>query len=149
MYPDIIGDGQQNQQRIQGLTRGESVNYDNNAIARTLFAAGNPITIGAGGSGTVQIQLQVPMRLEQLVLVTDLGTGSQLRVTGFRVGPANQIVSNGGSIAAVSFHPLSFNTNNMQGNTAPPGVDIIVDLVNPSQVAETVLSHVRGTALTR
>jgi hypothetical protein len=146
-YPDIIGDNGNAQPA--GLARGEVVQYNNGAIARTLFAAGAPTTLAPNATASIQIQLQVPMRLEQLVLVSDLGPLTQLRVTGLRVGPTNQIVSNGGAMSALAFSPLAFSSNILAGNTAPPGVDIIIDVLNAGPQAETLLTHVKGTALTR
>lgn len=142
-YPDIVGDEQ-----VQGLPPGARLEAAQ-AIARTLFAAATPASVGAGASVDFEVQVQVPMRLEQLILVDETnGAATTLRVTGIRVGPANQIVSNGGSLPLRMFAPESFYSNMLKGNTARPGTNVIITVQNPGLAAATVAAGMKGTALT-
>jgi len=145
-YADIVGD--QGQGGIPGLPPGAMVRQDPRT-ARTLYVAAPSASIAAGATATFQIQVQVPIRLDQLIVVDETNAGlTTLRVTGIRVGPANQIVSNGGSLPARMFAPESFNTNTLQGNTALPGTDILVTIDNPALAAAVVTVSAKGIALT-
>lgn len=145
MYPDIVGaDGGQ----VQGLSGGTRVE-ETGVVARTLYAAAVPATVAAGASSDFEIQVQVPMRLEQLVIVDETnGAATTLRVTNLRVGPNNQIVSNGGSLPLRMFAPEAFNTNALKGNTARPGTNVIVTVQNPGGAGAVVAVGMKGTALT-
>lgn len=146
-YADIVGESQM-QGNIPGLPQNTIVRADPRT-ARTLYVAAPSASIAAGATATFQIQVQVPIRLDQLVIVDETNsTLTTLRVTGIRVGPANQIVSNGGSLPAAMFGPQSFNTNTLQGNTALPGTDILVTIDNPALAAAVVTVAAKGIALT-
>lgn len=147
-YPEVIGDDADGTQ-VPGLKAGQQIRTGTE-VARTLYAAAPVATVPAGGQADFLIEVQVPMRLDQLIIVDDtVGPVTAARVTGIRVGPNNQIVSNGGALPARMFAPESFNTNTLQGNTAAPGVNIIVTIQNPTVVAATYVVGCKGVALTR
>lgn len=146
MYPDIVGENAGAQ--VAGLGPQTQV-MTSGAIARTLYASTPAQSIQPNATVEFQITVQVPMRLDQLIIVDETtGIQTTLRVSRIAVGPNNQIVSNGGALPAQMFSPASFNTNNLQGNTARPGVDILVSVFNPSGQAATVSMGVKGVALT-
>lgn len=147
-YPEVIGDDDQTPS-VPGLKPGQQIRTGTE-VARTLYAAAPPATVAAGAQADFLIEVQVPMRLDQLIIVDDtVGPVTAARVTGIRVGPNNQIVSNGGALPARMFAPESFNTNVLQGNTAAPGVNIIVTIQNPTVAPATYVVGCKGVALTR
>lgn len=146
-YPDIVGLDEQ----VAGLRPGQQVNLQPQLIARTLFASADEKTIQPGATESFQIQLQTPLRLEQLVIVSSFGPQTTAQITTLKVGPDSQIVSNSGSLPVAGFAPTAFGSNTLRGNTAPPGVDIVLQIKLPAtaQQAETFQVYVKGTALTR
>ena len=146
-YPEVVGEPSNG--AVQGLQPGQQV-VQPTVIARTLYAASPAASINAGTSSEFAVTVQVPMRLDQLIVVDETdGVASNLRITRIAVGPNNQIVSNGGVLPARMFAPESFNTNMLQGNTARPGVDILVTVFNPAaSAAKTCVVSVKGVALT-
>lgn len=145
MYPDIVGENANGQP--VGLPPGTSV-VDTPRVARTLYASAPAAAVAANTTVDFAVTVQVPMRLDQLVIVDETNALTVLRVTRIAVGPNNQIVSNGGSLPARMFAPESFQTNQLQGNTAKPGVDVIVSVFNPGGQPATVSLGIKGVALT-
>jgi hypothetical protein len=148
---DIVGDAERETtgRTVPGMRKGEEIR-NTEGVARTLFAAAVPAQIAVGGSAQFQIQLQVPMRIEQLVIESlEGGPTSRGLVTQISVGPQNQIVSNGGKISTRTFAANS-RSNLFRGNTAVAGVAVLIDIENPagsSGIAETFVVSIKGTAI--
>jgi hypothetical protein len=112
-----------------------------NTERRLVAPLGDATSVAAGGSETLTITPQRPIRIERLVL-----EGHGLYVTGIKVG-VDDIFCNVGSIPIETFDYAAVDTS-MRGFTAGPGITVTVTVTNPTVAAVTVVGCIIGTALT-
>lgn len=84
----------------------------------------------ANGSATVTLTPQLPFKPYRLST-----TATGVRIDDIRVGNASQFVA-AGSIPAEVFGPTAIGTR-LKGDTAVPGVDIIITITDTSGAANT------------
>lgn len=152
MNPDIIGLIQEGLaargQAIPGAG-GAVLANENNFVGRLQIASGDTASIAAGATGTLTISVQAPFRPDFIVLSTDKATKSKCFVTSIKVGTDEQLISKSSKISLDTFA-----TGNLLGkvafNTASPGVDITVTIVNTdASVTEVVGVAAYGIRLQR
>lgn len=116
-------------------------------VPRVLFL-GFPTfgSIAAAGTSTQQVRPQKPFRPDRLVIPV---TVSGIVITQFFIGTDAVFANAGGEVDALTFGPTAVGTQ-LQANTAVPGIDITLALLNTTAGAITVRGvTIIGIALDR
>lgn len=130
--------------RIPGLTGQTAVVNEVPSVGRRQIAPIPLTTVNALSTVDVELRPQRPIRIERLVL--DGVTLAGLFLTDLLIGAEPQFV-NAGAVPASTFAPTAFGTD-LRGNTAQPGIAVVLRFQNTTGGAITVGGALIGTSLT-
>lgn len=139
---DIVGAAAK--RRMPGLSRGERVMRDEGDIARRQVSPIPLTNIPANSTVLVSFRPQRPLRIERLIL--DGSSTNGVFLTDLLIGAEPQFV-NAGAVPVSAFAPTAFGTS-LRGNTAQPGIEVVLSLQNTTGAQVTIGGAVIGTSLT-
>jgi hypothetical protein len=138
------GPGVQRGRPVAGMRGGEHVAHEMPDVARRQISPIPATLVPPGGTASVSFRPQRPIRIERLVL--DAATVQGVFLTDLLIGADPQFV-NAGAVPISVFQAQAFGTE-LRGNTAEPGIEITLSLLNTTVAPVTVGGCVIGTSLT-